>query len=274
MASFEDGFLFGPNHRFRLEKALEAGYRGINLDICDCEDKMVFCHGFCSLGSREIPEVLASINKFLDDYPSEILMIPLEINNNAGGTVNLDFLYLQMAQVTGFLEKLYVHPNPTAPWPTLSQAIDTNKRVFMFQFNGPECDSQGTSGKQKCPDGIHSYNEYAINTEWQFQQINEIQDTSKSCRLQPETPFPLRASQVFFGVNNFVSPPSQTNSRVLNSLDFSKKRIEECGKQQNRNVNFIYADFWSEGDLPELVQSHNLNLAKQRRRRNVRRATY
>lgn len=42
MATFEDGFIFGPNHEKRLEGAVEAGYRGINLDICNCGGQTVF----------------------------------------------------------------------------------------------------------------------------------------------------------------------------------------------------------------------------------------
>ena len=47
MATYEDGFVFGPNHKFKLEGALEAGYRGINLDICNCGGELIFCHGEC-----------------------------------------------------------------------------------------------------------------------------------------------------------------------------------------------------------------------------------
>jgi len=45
MATFEDGFLFGPNHQSPLEDALEVGYRGLNLDICNCGGEIIFCHG-------------------------------------------------------------------------------------------------------------------------------------------------------------------------------------------------------------------------------------
>jgi hypothetical protein len=269
MASFEDGFLFGPNHRLGLEKALEAGYRGINLDVCNCDGKLKFCHGYCSLGNRDVVEVFMNINEFLDNNPSEIIMVPLEINNNAGGPINLDFLYMAMAEVPGFLQKMYTHENSAAKWPTLLKAVETNKRIFMFQSNGPDCDSTNSSGVV-CPEGIHSYDEYALNTQWEFQKIKEIEDTSVSCRLAPGTSFSFRSSQTFFGVNNFVSPPSQGNSRVLNSMEFAKDRIDACSKQHNRDVNFIYADFWSEGDLPQLVQSHNLDLARKRERRNLR----
>ena len=45
MSTFEDGFLFGPNHKYQLEAALQAGYRGLNLDLCNCGGETIFCHG-------------------------------------------------------------------------------------------------------------------------------------------------------------------------------------------------------------------------------------
>ena len=45
MATFEDGFAFGPNHNYQLERSLEAGYRGLNLDLCNCGGETTFCHG-------------------------------------------------------------------------------------------------------------------------------------------------------------------------------------------------------------------------------------
>ena len=45
MATFEDGFAFGPNHKYQLERSLEAGYRGLNLDLCNCGGETTFCHG-------------------------------------------------------------------------------------------------------------------------------------------------------------------------------------------------------------------------------------
>ena len=60
MSSTADGFSI-PNHNLSLEDALEAGYRGFNLDVCDCGGRMVFCHTLCVLGSREPIEVFGNI---------------------------------------------------------------------------------------------------------------------------------------------------------------------------------------------------------------------
>eukprot|EP00980_Cylindrotheca_fusiformis_P020714 scaffold7738_cov133-Cylindrotheca_fusiformis.AAC.23 len=257
MASFEDGFLFAPNHSLQLEKALTAGYRGINLDVCNCAGLIVFCHGYCSLGIRGINDVFSGINSFLDNHPSEVIMIPLQINNDADEPVDLDQFYDQMTQVQGFTEKIYVHEDEASPWPTLRESVESNKRIFMFQYNGPNC-----SLTESCPPGIHSYNKYVIETQWEFSQLEEIEDTSSSCQLRYNEEL---SKQAFFGVNNFLSPPSHDISKTLNSLQFATERIRACSEQNNLDVNFIYADFWSEGSLPQLVQEYNARLAKENR---------
>ena len=38
------------NHNKPLEDALEAGYRGLQLDLCECGNKLVFCHSSCNIG--------------------------------------------------------------------------------------------------------------------------------------------------------------------------------------------------------------------------------
>lgn len=76
-ADFETGFLFSPNHNFKLEDSLEAGYRGINVDVCNCGGELVLCHGVCSFGLRDIVEVFSGINSFLDENPSEVLVVPI-----------------------------------------------------------------------------------------------------------------------------------------------------------------------------------------------------
>ena len=47
MSSEEGGFIVGYNHYLGLEKALVAGYRGINLDVCNCNGALQFCHNVC-----------------------------------------------------------------------------------------------------------------------------------------------------------------------------------------------------------------------------------
>jgi hypothetical protein len=126
MASFEGGFLFQQNHQLQLEGALEAGYRGINLDVCNCNGEYQLCHGICNFGARDPVETFASINSFLDENPTETILIILEINNGVDETVDLDEVYNILSGVDGLVEKIYVHNDRTAPWPSLREVVYAN----------------------------------------------------------------------------------------------------------------------------------------------------
>ena len=126
MASVEDGFFYGSNQQFELEGALEAGYRGINLDVCNCNGDYQLCHGICDFGARDPAQTFGNINSFLDTNPTEIILIILEIDNSADETVDLFELYNILFRVDGLVEKIYVHNDRTAPWPSLRTVVGRN----------------------------------------------------------------------------------------------------------------------------------------------------
>ena len=52
----------------------------------------------------------------------------------------------------------------------------------------------------------------------------------------------------------------------MNEYDYIVNRIQECSSiNGDLDVNFVYVDFWHEGDLPRLVQERNAALAMSRR---------
>lgn len=107
-----------------------------------------------------------------------------------------------------------------------------------------------------------------FSAKWSFKTVAELRATSTSCQFQYT---PRIAGKTFFGVNSFVTPPDQNAARTANSYDFAKLRLETCSEtNENLDVNFIYADYWSEGDLPRLTQEHNAALASRRGRKLMR----
>lgn len=131
-ADFESGFLITPNHQYKLEESLVAGYRAINVDVCNCGGQLQLCHGICNFGTRDIIEVFTGINDFLDDNPSEIMILPIEINSGVDQPVDMDELYSLMLEVPGFVEKFYDHLNSTAEWPTLGQLVESGQVCCML----------------------------------------------------------------------------------------------------------------------------------------------
>lgn len=111
---------------------MEAGFRGINLDVCNCNGQYQLCHGTCDFGARDPVETFSSINSFLDNNPTETILVTLEINNDADEPVDLNELYSILSEVEGLLAKLYVHEETAARWPTLREAVDANTVSFHF----------------------------------------------------------------------------------------------------------------------------------------------
>lgn len=263
-ATNEGNYPFGYNHLYNLGQSLEAGYRGISVDVCNCGGDYQLCHGVCTIGAQSPITDFGIIVQFLKDNPSEIIMINLEINNEAqgGSQVSLDtFATLLSDNVDGFDDMLYAH-DVTQPWPTLQTLIDLKKRLLLFHLNGPNSCADGA-----CPDGFHYWFDFAAETAFDFATVDELDDSSTSCEITRGA----GSSMDFFAVTSFLTPPSESESVAINAQAALESRIQACSQYNGGlDVNVLYVDFWNIGDLPQVVQEHNKALAA-RRRKNRRR---
>lgn len=78
---------------------------------------------------REITDVMFYFREFFDRNPSEIALLFFEIRNDVGENIYLPDLWLELMQVMGLPQMVYVHdaPNSTTPWPTLREMISMDK---------------------------------------------------------------------------------------------------------------------------------------------------
>ena len=266
MSTKEGNFIFGYNHLYNLEESLNAGYRAISLDVCNCSGEYQLCHGICSVGDRPPITVFENIIKFLMDNPSEIIMINLEVNSEAqgGSDVSLEaFSDLLRQNVNGFAEMLYSH-DVTQPWPSLQTLIDLGQRLLLFHLNGPTSCANGA-----CPDGFHYWFDFAAETEFSFTTASDFEDTATSCAITRGA----GSTKEFLAVTSFVTPPNEDEAVIINAKAALENRIQACSQYTGLDVNLLYVDFWSIGDLPEVVQTHNKALAARREksRRMLRR---
>ncbi|CAB9497777.1 integral membrane protein [Seminavis robusta] len=259
-----------PNQLRPVEEALEAGFRGINVDFCVCQGLVKLCHGFCGLGEVDPKEFLERVVTFMDqpENQNDVFLLTMELNSDAGQTVDLNVIYdTVLTQVEGFTDNLYVHEGPGEPWPTLGTLIANNKRLIAFHFNGPDC-----SEAASCPDGMHYYFQYAQETPFDMPSIDSILDKETSCII---TRGATTTDGSFFGVNNFVEASAFDLDNQLeaatqaNSLEFAKEHIEACSRIKqdgvyygDPNVNLLYVDFWHVGNIVQLVQEHNQRLGE------------
>lgn len=132
MATKENGFIFGYNHLYELESSLKAGYRCLSLDVCNCGGEYQLCHGICDLGARDPTEVFTNIISFMQDNPTELIMINLQVNSEVSDEVSLNDFSSLLNNVPGFGERLYVH-DPTQSWPTLRTLKDSGQVCFIVE---------------------------------------------------------------------------------------------------------------------------------------------
>lgn len=128
--------------------------------------------------------------------------------------------------------------------------------LLLFHLNGPDC-SDGS-----CPGGFHYWFDYAAETEFEFATASEVADTTNSCKVTRGA----SSSLDFFAVNSFATPASRDESAIINARDFLEGHMQACSDSAGLDVNVMYVDFWHDGDLPEVVQTHNKALGQRRQR--------
>lgn len=248
------GSVVVKNHVRSMRQALEAGYRGLNLDIGKCFGRVRLVHGTCLIASTDLIKMLTKVVEFLTDNPHEVIVIPAELANPLLGIadrVSLAEIQAAFAAVPGWTEQLYNHPGPGAPWPTLRELIAADTRILFFHYNALVSCVKGVD----CPDGFHPWFAYAVETQYSFQTVNQLRDAEYACEITRG----LSGSRDFFGVNVFVTPSRKTAAlRVTNRASFLREHVAKCAEiNGNQRVNLILVNFWGIGDVLEVVLEMN-----------------
>jgi len=263
MAAVDNGFAFAANHiDDPIVESLTAGYRGLSIDICNCNGNLVFCHGNdiigCGIGSVDPIQAFTEINEWIVANPNNVIMISLQINEDAGGAISLDMIQELLQQVpNGFSNRLYDHWPITNEWPTLGQLIETNQQVLFFYFQGPN----GTGDHIA---GLNYWYDFVLATNWQWESISELESTLfDTC---PITRGIDTATGDFFLIEAYVTEkalfglqfqPSRESAQQINTVDWAGNILDACFDIHGFPANIIMVDFWSEGNLPTLIQQRN-----------------
>lgn len=271
MAAVENGFSIAANHiQDPITEALDAGYRGLNVDICNCDGSLQLCHGNdmvgCGVGRVDPMQAFTEINNWIVANPNNVIMISLEINENAGGPISLEMIQQLLQQVPGgFIDRLYDHgpasveSSPaSSSWPTLGELIETNQQVLFFYFKGPE-------GAGDHVPGLNYWEDFALATWWQWESVAELEST-----LLPDCPITQGGTSSstgdFFMVEAFVTEkslfglqfqPSQEAAQQINTVEWAGKILDACYAAHGFPATVFSVDFWSEGNLPTLMEQRN-----------------
>jgi hypothetical protein len=255
-STFADGVFLFPNHENSLEDALVAGYRGINVDIGVCGDTIRLVHGLCALGYREIVPTFSNIVRFLQENTNEVIIMPVQIDNDVGGDVTLQEIDNILQLVPGMKEIMYNHPSDATSWPTLRELITANTRILFFVYNGERC--YGAEATVSCPVGIHDWFQYAGESEFQFETPDQlINDKAYACAITRGGSGLLD----FYGVNVFTTIPRKRNCEELNTQANLESHLSSCSSLTGQTiVNLLLVDCWDVGDVISVVNTYNAAL--------------
>ena len=250
MDTEEGGSIYVQNHLKSLEKAVEAGYRGLNLDVCSCRGRLQFCHGTCDYAYRDPQEVFQNLNDFLNDNESEILILVFEMSV---GTIALEEFYDIMTKVDGFTDKIYAHKDAAKSWPKMSQMLYNKKQIVMFEYGNVQMECTSLN----CRKHLHKYFDYSVETSYNFKDENDIKNYLQSCAYDRGN----GGSMAFYNINNFVIPPKKEISASINSYDSLKARLTTCAAINRNLPNLVFVDYWTIGDMLQITDDANEQIA-------------
>jgi hypothetical protein len=232
MSSEEDGW-WGPNQLYNIPTQLEDGVRAFMLDTHYDEEAAFLCHGLCALGKRPLADGLADLTSFLESDPNQVLTIIFESYISAEDT-------RQAFADSGLLEWVYAHP-AGEPWPTLQELIGNHTTVVVFT------DSGGGTYPWYHPVWDHAW-------ETHYSNVGPDDFTCEPNRGNPENPL--------FIFNHFLTDPlaKPELAELVNYNPFFLERALECHNQSGRMPNFVTIDFYSIGDVMEVVEELNFDL--------------
>ncbi len=215
---------FPTSTRFLLRRIINASDHQPN------SDGLFLCHNLCSLGATPLEETLEQVARFLNDYPNEVITLIIQDEASPEDIV-------QAFEQSALFPYLYAH-EPGTQWPTLEDMIRNNQRLVVFAEQG-----------SPPPAWYHHLWDNAEETLYTFRSP-EVFDCAPN---RGDTEQPL------FLMNHWVSrrAPDRVDAAYVNSREFLLARARACQEQRGQLPNFIAVDFFSSGDLFEVVDTLN-----------------
>eukprot|EP00934_Nitzschia_sp_Nitz4_P007935 Nitzschia sp. Nitz4//scaffold210_size37948//31086//34670//NITZ4_007695-RA/size37948-processed-gene-0.51-mRNA-1//-1//CDS//3329541945//7925//frame0 len=263
MSSVENGFIVAANHNEdAIVEALDAGYRALSLDLCKCSGVLELCHGSasvgCGIGSVDPVEAFGEINEWVDTNPRNVLLLTLEINDDAGGDIGLEEVK-DLLDSSGLSDHLYDHwPVESTEWPTVGELIDAGQQVLFFYTEGPY-------GVGEHYEGLNYLFDVTMATGFDWGSVEELQDAIQNgCPITRG--LSTSSTQDFFMIEAFVTEegffgieyqPSEEAAQVINSQEWASNALDTCNATHGKVPNIFSVDFWSQGDLATLMHQRN-----------------
>ncbi len=193
------------------------------------EERQVYlCHTYCELGATRAVDTFRVIDDYLRENPNEVIVLILEDHVDAADAVD--------ALTKSGLSRHALHWDPGEPLPTLREMIQRRRNVLVLaEFEG---------GAE--PWYVPAYNAME-ETPYRFENRGEF-----SCE-------PNRGVEgnPLFLINHWVTAPDPLVAADVNRSEVLLDRVKECTEERERRPNIIAVDFYTRGDLLDVVAELN-----------------
>jgi hypothetical protein len=221
-----------PDQTHNLAKQLEDGVRVLHLEMIPnlpINDKALLCHALCAFGQTPLVDALGEVNDFLDAHPNEVVTLLTESKE-----VTTDLIAGAFSD-SGLLPRVRTQA-AGAPWPTLSDIIQSGQRVLVFH-----ADMTATGGSS-FPWMLDRFS-WTWETPWDNVQL---QDFSR-CNADRGT-----KGNSLYVVDTYLEDPgvqSAANAARVNGNPFLLDRLLYCQKTAGARPNFAMVNYYEVGDL-------------------------
>lgn len=236
-----------PNQDAPITQQLQAGVRALGirpspyfgLDPAEA-DRVYVTHNVSlrgALGEEPLQDVLTEVRRFLESHPDEVVTLLAE-------SAVTPQQVAETFTAAGLTRYLFTY-EPTRGWPTLRDLIVADTRLVVFN------DSQDPGR----PAWQHFMWQHIVDTDYNITDAKQF-----SCapyRGKPENALYFLNQFIYKSLGGDLVVPDKALSVQANDRGLVLQRARGCWQQLGKVPNFIYVDWYGQGDVVGAVNALN-----------------
>jgi hypothetical protein len=174
-------------------------------------------------------------------HPAEIVVV---INQDA--VTPADFV--GAIEAAGLTERVFEPPPAGASWPTLRELIERDRRLVLLAEN----EAGAAPWYQLAYQRLTQETPFSFGTPADLTAPSGLDASCRPNRGRDDAPL--------FLLNHWVNTdpaPRPSNAAIVNAREPLLARARACERERGRRVNRVAVDFYSRGDLFEVVDALN-----------------
>jgi hypothetical protein len=217
---------------YTLTKQLQDGVRVLHLEMLPnipSRDTALLCHGLCAFGQKPLADGLREVKAFLDASPNEVVTLLTEAQMLTTDVIADGFEQSGIKPMVRAQQK-------GAPWPTLSEIIQSGQRVIVFYAD------LSSTGGTTFP-WMHDRFSFTWETPWDNESLS---DFGRCNADRGAMNVGLYVVDTYLEDLHFQTPE---NAARVNGNPFLLDRLLYCQRTTGVQPSFVMVNYYEVGDL-------------------------